>query len=98
MAKYIDMDALLEEFEHLVLFNKYDKSAVKEMIISMPKISDVAPVRHGRWVIGNKTYGEYICSVCHGIDSDCDDYYSSHQVIDQDYCPYCGAKMDGGEK
>lgn len=55
--------------------------------------ADVAPVVHGRWIYIRK-YGEYECSVCHGIDTDCSDYYSSHVVTEQNYCPNCGAKMD----
>ena len=58
--------------------------------------SDVAPVRHGRWICIRKGYGEYECSVCHGVDSDCSDYYGTHIVTEQEYCPGCGARMDGG--
>ena len=54
------------------------------------------PVRHGRWIRVSKLCGEYECSVCHGADSNCSDYYGTHIVTEQDYCPYCGAKMDGG--
>ena len=56
--------------------------------------SDVAPVRHGRWICINKSYGEYECSVCHGVDSNCSDYYGTHVVTEQDFCPHCGASMD----
>ena len=56
--------------------------------------ADVAPVRHGRWICIRKGYGEYECSVCHGEDSDCSDYYGTHVVTEQDFCPNCGAKMD----
>lgn len=66
---------------------------VKSMIHG-EKAADVAPVVHGRWIYTGK-YGEYECSVCHGIDTDCSDYYSIHVVTEQDYCPNCGAKMDG---
>ena len=55
---------------------------------------DVEPVRHGQWICIRKGYGEYECSVCHGVDSDCSDYYGTHVVTEQDYCPNCGAKMD----
>lgn len=55
--------------------------------------ADVAPVRHGRWIYTRK-YGEYECSICHGIDADCSDYYSVHLVTEQNYCPNCGARMD----
>ena len=54
------------------------------------------PVRHGRWIRINKSCGEYECSVCHGADSNCSDYYGTHIVTEQDYCPYCGSRMDGG--
>ncbi len=54
------------------------------------------PVRHGRWIRINKLCGEYECSVCHGADSNCSGYYGTHIVTEQNYCPFCGAKMDGG--
>ena len=56
--------------------------------------ADVAEVRHGRWICINKRYGEYECSVCHGMDSNCSDYYGIHAVTEQEFCPNCGAKMD----
>lgn len=55
---------------------------------------EVAPVRHGRWICMRKGYEEYKCSVCHGVDSNCSDYYGTHVVTEQEYCPYCGTKMD----
>ena len=55
------------------------------------KAADVAPVVHGRWEPGNP-----ICPVCGGnkfkdLDADiwCD--------WQPDFCPNCGAKMDGGD-
>ena len=56
--------------------------------------ADVVKVRHGRWICINKRYGEYECSVCHGMDSNCSDYYGIHAVTEQEFCPSCGAKMD----
>lgn len=64
-----------------------------DKIKSIPA-ADVAPVRHGRWICIRKGYGEYECSVCHGEDSDCSDYYGTHVVTEQDFCPHCGARMD----
>ena len=51
--------------------------------------SDVAPVRHGRWLdskhkIFSNTY-DYVCSNCR-----CD-----YALAKYNYCPNCGAKMDG---
>ena len=52
------------------------------------KAADVAPVRHGRWVhhiAGGKQISACWCSVCN----------VEHET-EQNYCPNCGAKMDGG--
>lgn len=49
------------------------------------KSAVVAPVRHGRWI--DKIYGGKECSECGYIwlDFGC-----------PNYCPKCGARMDGG--
>lgn len=47
--------------------------------------ADVAPVVHGRWVFGGD--GCVICSECNEEESN-----DNHR----NYCPNCGAKMDGG--
>lgn len=60
-------------------------------LLSIPD-ADVAPVRHGRWVSVPHKLAR-VCSVCNRdepykfADIDADVY---------DYCPSCGAKMDGG--
>ena len=56
---------------------------VKSMIHS-EKAADVAPVRHAMWKRYGKNLGE--CSECGEIVS-----------VRSNYCPNCGAKMDGGE-
>ena len=49
----------------------------------------VAPVRHGRWELKrHKLFGnsyDYVCSAC-GCD---------YALAEYNYCPHCGAKMDG---
>ena len=80
----------------------YDEavSTVEEFLAA-----DVAPVVHGRWKaqleserdgfpkflwLPDRIVG-YICSNCGNEAIEyVDDYFLS------DYCPYCGAKMDGG--
>ena len=53
------------------------------------KSADVAPVRHGRWVTHSDRPDSLICSVCKcGFDMWKHDPHN--------YCPNCGAKMDGG--
>ena len=59
-----------------------------EALSYIEKISaaDVAPVRHGRWIMHDDEFGLTCeCSVCH-IET----------MGDGNYCPNCGAKMDGG--
>ena len=55
------------------------------------KTSDVAPVRHGRWIEHKHFHHD------HYIDST---YECSECKVEEpstsDYCPNCGAKMDGG--
>ena len=49
--------------------------------------SDVAPVRHGRWMKNDN--GTWSCERCHSWIPDEQHYYAR-------FCLYCGAKMDGG--
>lgn len=69
----------------------------KFQIDRMPTIDPESLRTHGRWVCVNLAFGRYECSVCHAADEDCSDYYGAHNVNTQDFCPYCGAKMDGGK-
>lgn len=71
--------------------------AVRAVADDCPAIDPESLRPHGRWVCVNPAYGRYECSVCHAADEDCSDYYAAHNVTAQDFCPYCGAKMDGGE-
>ena len=44
------------------------------------------PVRHGRWIDAREYCGDYMCSNCEAL-------YGTNKF---NYCPNCGAKMDGG--
>ena len=61
----------------------------KAPLILKPNV-DAAPVVHGRWIermykTGDITSLSYFCSEC-----DCEHYFGR-----ANYCPNCGAKMDG---
>ena len=47
--------------------------------------ADVAPVRHGRWLcVDTDTEQFFLCNRC-----------KKKEYWESDYCPNCGAKMDG---
>ena len=60
MAKYVDADKMLKEYEHGI----YDTTDLAEMLYYMPA-ADVAEVRHGRWENDGHTLA---CSNCHTIN------------------------------
>lgn len=94
MAEYIKREALITKFKKMELgehglVERLFADGVYAVIAAFPA-ADVAPVVHGRWENGNP-----ICPVCgedkfKNLDADiwCDWL--------PDYCPNCGAKMDGG--
>lgn len=59
--------------------------------------ADVVMVVHGKWVWHEEEF-EYECSACHCRF----DYNRTFELFDHgfqyaDYCPHCGAEMDGGD-
>ena len=82
MAEHIEREALLRDIER---YNVSD-GAFQHWVEIQPA-ADVAPVRHGRWEVGY--FHDRVCSCCLHPDNDFDDY--AHN-----FCPNCGAKMDGG--
>ena len=82
MAEYIEREALLRDIER---YNVSD-GAFQHWVEIQPA-ADVVPVRHGRWEVGY--FHDRVCSCCLHPDNDFDDY--AHN-----FCPNCGAKMDGG--
>ena len=61
-------------------------------LINAAPAADVAPVRHGRWVVGKDhgDFGEAKCTACGGILL----VKWSDRLSEYRYCPNCGAKMD----
>lgn len=54
------------------------------------KAADVAPVRRGRWIRVDDTKCK--CSVCDAVA-----FIAQYPPsADKNYCPNCGARMDGG--
>ena len=60
----------------------------RQTIQNLPTI-EAEPVKHGRWI--NEPNCWYRCSVCG------EHYPSTRGYMNYNYCPHCGARMDGGE-
>lgn len=68
-----------------------------DWILELKKqLSDAQTVRHGRWITEDEYYVDdtYICSACGYEFVITDGDLESNEL---NYCPGCGAKMDGGE-
>lgn len=90
MAEYIDREAAIKE-----LMNDapeqvgYSRENAADCIRYMDAV-DVAPVRHGRWEEASDGDG-IVCPFCR--TDFCTIIYDTEHF---NYCPNCGAKMDGG--
>lgn len=96
MAEYINREAVNRiSFTDAVLIDgevRIEKIALVRDIEKLPA-ADVAPVRHGRWVIDDNNTRECHCSECDWPAPR--DAYGYHRE-QTGYCHVCGAKMDGG--
>lgn len=87
MAEYIEREAALSG-----IMADGCKASNIEVLMNVPA-ADVVEVRHGEWVHSDKAahwFGKDKCSEC---------YYRTYDGLDLshfNYCPNCGAKMDGG--
>lgn len=97
MAEYITKDKLWDTFVDEPFYDNADKDEIVLPIIDSFPAADVAPVVHGRWISWEEA-GNYVpspdrheCSACH----DAAQVLVNGLELLSDYCPSCGAKMDG---
>lgn len=58
-------------------------------------LGEYQPVKHGRWIKSTPSFTKR-CSVCHNAPiAEWDECGGKYALAD--YCPNCGAKMDGGK-
>lgn len=81
MDEYIKRKTVID-----LITRRYENPEICTQEINSIPAADVAPVVHGRWVFGGD--GCVICSECNEEESN-----NNHR----NYCPACGAKMDGGD-
>lgn len=97
--KYINADKLNEKIKTEQKNNaNMGMSVIYDWFIETIKNepnADVQPVKHGKWIAENQDKRGYAdCFTC----SNCNNYtytYTLMKVCEHDYCPNCGARMDG---
>lgn len=89
MAEYIDRELLKRAVHASDLVNR-EKMALLACVSSIPA-SDVAPVRHGRWDGGTCTHCKLPWD--YNMVQNADDWGYMDPM--PNFCPNCGAKMDG---
>lgn len=96
MARYIDAERLKRTFASGIrVYDGMCKIADVMHNISNEPTADVEEVKHGEW-----KYECLECSTCKRNISeicDADSYLTSGIEGELLFCPFCGAKMDGGK-
>ena len=98
MAEYIKREALLDSICYEtcgIAFCGATNCAFMAKVCSAP-VADVAPVVHARWIHSryedcSEQFALVKCSQCNH-----EAYAMAFYVRGGNYCPNCGAKMDGG--
>lgn len=89
MAEYIERESAL----YTILCEPTEEhypSWYADKIKALPS-ADVVPVEHGKWIeSANFDTGFWVCSKCRFVS----EAIAAHKLYN--YCPNCGAKMDGG--
>ena len=89
--RLIDANALVSEFMHSPDYSAGEFQRIARRIHKAPTV-DAVEVVHGEWEMGLDE-GDYeygTCSVC-GYN----EYNAFGCLLPHNYCPNCGAKMDG---
>lgn len=108
MAEYIEkhkavnlLTSLENEFQQFKPFKGFENAMYRklcetEIAIGQLPAADVAPVVHGRWDdSGRYTFPSGAAAVrC--TNCGCALTESEYRLNNWNYCPVCGAKMDGG--
>lgn len=89
MAEHIKRETVINHLDACMdTIWKPEIVALKCFVEGIPA-ADVAPVRHGRWVMSSDRPDTIICTCC---DSAFDVWKAD--IKRHHYCPNCGAKMD----
>lgn len=96
MAEYIEREAAIQAAKHA-----WAKGLEPTQYVEIIPVADVAGVIHGKWTWKQGVAeDEYYC-ICSNCKSECYGYYDEEDdnyfYVRSEYCPNCGAKMNGGD-
>ena len=95
MSDYISREAALADFEQCNRKNPtWTPQRVKTLLMRIPS-ADVEPVRRGQWLRTDDDWNSLVtiqCSACGG--EWCFEVDEDVQLLEYNYCPGCGCKMD----
>lgn len=96
MAEYIVRETAIAKLTALEVTDRLATMADAKRVLADMPAADVAPVVHGRWDdSGRYTFPNgstaVRCTKC-----GCALTVSEYRLNNWNYCPVCGAKMDGG--
>lgn len=96
MAEYIGREAAKRAVDEAVELSASEYDMICDYLDRIPA-ADVAPVVHGRWISWEQADNfipsarRHECSACH----DAAQVLVNGFELLSDYCPNCGARMDG---
>ena len=101
MTDYISREAALNNLAKSYFAEVLDDLIHAEDAVNAVSAADVVEVVHGKWIWDGESRREYPykCSECGKIDFYAFLYDSETRKYKQqdNFCPNCGAKMDGGD-
>lgn len=101
MDEYIEREALITKFKKMELgehglVERLFADGVYAVIAAFPA-ADVAPVVHGRWDDSGRYTFPGGSTAVRCTNCGCALTVSEYHLNNWNYCPVCGAKMDGAE-
>lgn len=105
--KLIDGDNLISRFEkasEIVGSDLFPVPYIKQCVIEMPAIEPESLVKHGKWYwdLNGMDWGlgAWKCSecACRNNNLPMNSRINPLRFSGSNYCPNCGAKMDGGNE
>ena len=91
--RLISLDDALKATRDEIYWTESQQAAVRLFLVQQPRVDAVEAV-HGRWETVSSMLGYLCCSQCKDV------YIWETWLGDGkwNYCPNCGAKMDGGNE